>query len=296
MGVKVRWHKGTWYVFIDHFGQQKAKRAGSREAAESVRRKIEAQLALGDSRVLEGQSQPQLPSFRRYTEKWMKRYAEVECKHSAVYGYKLLGQTSSAPEFGDVELGGVSREAVKDFAARLAARGLSRNSVRRVIGLLAEILNAALDDGLIERNPAVRILRSRKDKESKFQPVPGEQMKLLKAARTESLDRYALFLLALRAGLRRGEVVALQWGDLQFGADDATVARYIEVRRNYVYGRFTTPKGHKSRRVDMPSELRATLLELRDARLLKAFAAGESSITKAFVFSCATGGVLDLTI
>jgi integrase len=118
-------------------------------------------------------------------------------------------------------------------------------------------------------------------------------MKLLKAARTESLDRYALLLIALRAGLRRGEVVALQWGDFQFGTDDATVARYIEVRRNYVYGRFTTPKGHKSRRVDMSSELRATLLELRDARLLKAFAGGESSITKAFVFPSATGGVLD---
>jgi hypothetical protein len=43
----------------------------------------------------------------------------------------------------------------------------------------------------------------------------------------------------------------------------------------------------------MSSDLRATLLELRDAKLLKAFAGGESSITKAFVFPSATGGVLD---
>lgn len=160
MAVKVRRHKGTWYVFIDHLGQRKAKRVGSREAAESVRRKIEAQLALGDLGVIDSQNQPQLPSFQQYTEKWMKRYAEVECKHSTVYGYKLLVKRHLVPEFGDVELGGVSRESVKDFAARLAARGLSRNSVRRIIGLLAEILNAALDDALIERNPAVRILRS----------------------------------------------------------------------------------------------------------------------------------------
>jgi hypothetical protein len=117
MAVKVRRHKGTWYVFIDHLGQRKAKRVGSREAAESVRRKIEAQLALGDLGVLESQNQPQLQSFRQYTEKWMKRYAEVECKHSTVYGYKLLVKRHLVPEFGDVELGGVSRESVKDFAA-----------------------------------------------------------------------------------------------------------------------------------------------------------------------------------
>ena len=296
MGVKVRKRNGKWYVVIDYHGRRKSKCVGTREAAEKVKREVEARLALGDVGVLKDEKEHALLTFNEYSGKWMKRYAEVECKFSTMYGYRLLLKRHLVPEFGQLALGRVSREHVKDFAARLAGMGLSRNSVRRVISLLAEILNAALDDGLIDRNPATRILRSRKDKEEKFRPsplTPEEQTKLLNAARAHSLERYALFLVALRTGLRRGEVVALQWGDIQFGADDADLGKFIEVRRNYVYCRFTTPKSHKSRRVDMSPELHRTLLELRDACLLRAFTEGKPNIAEEFVFPSPSGGVLN---
>ena len=48
MGVKVQPYKETWYVFLDYLGQRKAKKMGSRKRAESVRRIVEAKLALGD--------------------------------------------------------------------------------------------------------------------------------------------------------------------------------------------------------------------------------------------------------
>ena len=48
MGVKIKKYKGTWYVFIDHQGHRKAKKTGTRQAAEAVKREIEARLALGD--------------------------------------------------------------------------------------------------------------------------------------------------------------------------------------------------------------------------------------------------------
>jgi len=62
---------------------------------------------------------------------------------------------------------------------------------------------------------------------------------------------FPLFLTALRAGLRRGELGALKWGDIQFGASEQDANRYILVQRNYVYGQFTTPKSNKPRRVDL---------------------------------------------
>jgi integrase len=45
--------------------------------------------------------------------------------------------------------------------------------------------------------------------------------------------------------------------------------------------------------VDLSAELRRTLLDLQDERLLKAFSAGESSIAQDFIFPSKTGGVLD---
>jgi len=49
MGVKVRKPKGhtAWCVVIDHDGQRKSKSVGTREAAERVKREIEARLAMG---------------------------------------------------------------------------------------------------------------------------------------------------------------------------------------------------------------------------------------------------------
>jgi integrase len=69
--------------------------------------------------------------------------------------------------------------------------------------------------------------------------------------------------------------------------------RYIFVQRNYVHGRFTTPKSKKSRRVDMSRELRRVLLELRDKRMLEAFMKGKTSIAEDLVFPSRVGTVLD---
>ena len=48
------------------------------------------------------------------------------------------------------------------------------------------------------------------------------------------------FPTALRAGLRKGELIALKWGDIQFGESAEDSNRYILVQRNWSHGRFTT--------------------------------------------------------
>jgi integrase len=115
----------------------------------------------------------------------------------------------------------------------------------------------------------------------------------LDASRELCPEYFPLFLAALRAGLRRGEVIALKWGDIQFGAGEDDANRYILVERNYVKGRFTTPKSNKSRRVDLSRQLRNALLELRDKRLLEAFLQGKTTIADDLIFLSKTGTVLD---
>jgi len=73
-------------------------------------------------------------------------------------------------------------------------------------------------------------------------------------------------------------------------ADDPN--RLILVRRNYSRGEFTTPKHHKSRRVDMSREVRRVLLELRVGMAIKAFETGEEFVPR-WVFPSATGRPLD---
>jgi integrase len=104
---------------------------------------------------------------------------------------------------------------------------------------------------------------------------------------------YPLFVLALRAGLRRGEVVAVQWGDFQFGEDENDSNRYILVRHNYVRRKFTTTKSKKQRRVDMSKQLRQILLQRREQPLLDSFLSGKTNIADELVFPSPEGGTLD---
>lgn len=48
MGVKIKKRGAKWYVYVDYHGKRKNRSVGTREAAERVRREIEARLALGD--------------------------------------------------------------------------------------------------------------------------------------------------------------------------------------------------------------------------------------------------------
>jgi len=123
--------------------------------------------------------------------------------------------------------------------------------------------------------------------------TPEEVEILLQSTREVCPDYFGLFLTAVRAGLRRGELVALKRGDIQFGSGDNDSNRYILVQHNYVVRQFTTPKSKKSRRVDLSRQLRSVLLELRDSRMLRAFGAGKASILDEFVFPSPEGSVLD---
>jgi integrase len=114
------------------------------------------------------------------------------------------------------------------------------------------ILNQAIEDGLLDKNPAARLGRFTKTDEPRFQAAAltrEEPNCFLQATREMCPEYYGLFLTALRAGLRRGELVALRWGDIQFGASEEDRNRFILVKHNYVHRQFTTPKSKKSRRV-----------------------------------------------
>jgi len=82
-----------------------------------------------------------------------------------------------------------------------------------------------------------------------------EVRQFLNAARETCPDYFPLLMMAVRAGLRRGELVAVQWGDVQLGADDSDSEPFILVKHNYVRREHTTTKSKKSRRVGLSREV-----------------------------------------
>ena len=323
----MRKRSNKWYVVIDYHGKRKSKCVGTCEAAEKVRREIEARLALGTFDL----GDEAKPTFAGYSvgknyiwdikafaaregkttneakrafreqkpEAWMKHYAGQKLKPSTAAFYLEFLSRYVLPRFGSCRLDEIQRGAVKDWIADLGGRALSRNTIRLAVSTLRVVLNGAIEDGQLKINPAAglgRFVKSQKPDREASALTPEEAKRLLEAAKESCPQHYPLFLTALRAGLREGELIGLRWGDIQFGSDEVDPNRYILVRRNYDRRtrKFLTPKNGKTRRVDLARELRQVLMELRDQRLLEAFGRGQMTIADDPVFRSEAGTILDI--
>ena len=156
---------------------------------------------------------------------------------------------------------------------------------------MSSVLSQAVEDDVIPANPAFRLGRyyrtGKNQVESEIRPLTRDEVVvLLNAARQHAPGEYPLFLCALRTGMRLGELLALQWGDVDFQG------RFIEVRRNLVGGRLTTPKSGRTRRVDMSAQLGNTLKTLLVTRKAETLRNGWGRVPDR-VFCNENGGPLD---
>ncbi len=294
MGVTIRKKDGKWFVFINYQGRRKAKCVGtSRQLAEQVKHQLEGKLILGDLGLMS--ESPEI-TLKEYSDRWLEQYAEMHLKPSTVASYRQLLRLFVLPKFGQMKLKSIERDQIKSWLADMSHQSLSKNTLRLMLATLRVILNHAIEDHLIDRNPADKLGRFAKTDKPKREAsamTREEAQQFLQAVLELSPAYYPLFLVSLRAGLRRGELIALRWGDIQFGADENDSNRYLLVQRNYVHGQFTTPKSKKSRRVDLSKQLRQILLQIRDARLVDAYAVGKATIADDLVFPSRVGTVLD---
>lgn len=277
VGVKVRKPKGrqAWCVVIDHPGQRRTVAVGTREAAERVRREIEARLALGET--VEPQK-PATPRLQPYAQEWLQNI-ELERKPSTAGFYGQYLRLYVLPKFGEQMLDAIRREDVKAFIAALRQKGLARNTIRLAVTTLRAVLNAAIEDRLIEHNPAHglgRFVKSEKPAREAVSLRPSDVEKLLAAAREHLEWRdYALIATAVRAGLRQGEIAGLRWADVHLGSGPNDPDRCLIIQRNYDrrWSRtMLTPKNRKSRRVDLSRELREILLMLHHQKATEGWA------------------------
>jgi integrase len=167
---------------------------------------------------------------------------------------------------------------------------LAGKTVKNVVRTLSSLLSAAVEDEIIDSNPALnRIGKYCKDGRitPEIDPLTREEASLLlAAAKVRAPREHALFMTALRAGLRLGELFGLEWGDVDIRG------HFLTVRRSRSGGRVTTPKSGKSRRVDMSDQLAETLQRLHVERKTETLKYGWGQVPET-VFVTETGRPYD---
>jgi integrase len=182
-------------------------------------------------------------------------------KPSAIRGYETALVTRVLPELGALRLSEVRRVDVQDFADRLCANGLDPSTVRNTLMPLRAIFRRAVARGEVAVNPTTGLelpaLEGARDRIAS----PAEATKLLAAL--PERDR-ALWATAMYAGLRRGELLALRWEDVDLATGVIHVERSWDAKEGAV-----GPKSRAGRRtVPIPAVLRDYLVDhkLRSGR------------------------------
>ena len=179
-------------------------------------------------------------------------------KPSALRSYRQVLQRTVIPEFGHLRLSALTRSRLQDLVDRMVGDGLGPSTIRNTFLPLRALYRRALLQGLVVQNPTLGLClpahRPKRDRVAR----PAEAEALLRAL--PDTDR-ALWATALYAGLRRGELQALRWGDVNL---EQGVLR-VEHSWDHIAG-LIAPKSRAGRRtVPVPEALRGHLVAHRRA-------------------------------
>ena len=187
---------------------------------------------------------------------WYQGYKKPNLRPNTQMSYERRIYQHIIPALGQISLDKLTTGDIQQFytqakqggrllRAEIYGEGLSDQTVRGIHTTLHAALNQAVEEQLIARNPADGCkLPSAKAREMQVL-TPEEIQRLLIQAREDGC--YELLLLELSTGLRRGEICALQWDDLNFSTGALRVERQVHrVRGELVVSQPKTKASNRS--------------------------------------------------
>jgi integrase len=227
-------------------------------ASKSVRRVCDAFMATINTQE-PGKPQEADITIAAFWEHTYWPFVQENLKPSTYLAYQQIWNQHLKKHFGNMTLREYRKGTGSLFITNLAKQGYARRTVQHVKNLASGIFTHAANLSLIELNPwhGAKVLGKMQPNEE-TEHYTLEEIENIITALVDHVDCQLIMALSYFAGLRKGEIEALQWGDID--------ANYIHVRRNKVRGRITTPKTKRSVRSTPIIEPVRTLLLLWRAK------------------------------
>lgn len=212
--------------------------------------------------------------FGEWMDFWYQNYCKPKLRPTTRSGYEGRIYRHIISELGNIPLDQLTQNDLQQFYARLKksgrllhaehyGKGLSDRMVRACHMNCRSALEKAVQEGLIRMNPAVGCKLPPK-KAREMQVLTREEIqRFLIHAKAEGY--FELFLLELTTGLRRGELLALQWDDLNLETGELQVTK--QVYRTKEDGLLISKPKTKSsiRTVSLPPTLLNILKEYKES-------------------------------
>ncbi len=225
-----------------------------------------------------------------YLERWLEDSAKASTRPRTHGRYAELLRLHVIPVLGHVLLEKVAPADVQRLLNRKVAEGLSPKTVRHIRGVLSTALGRAVKWNLVARNVAALTDAPRAVPADIRVFDSDEARRFIDAVVGERLE--ALYLLTITLGLRRGEVLALKWNDVDL--DAAVVHVRASLQRVNGSLQLSETKTQKSRRQLPILQFVAKALRLRRMRQIESrLLAGPEWRDTDFVFTTGIGTPVD---
>ena len=245
-----RWEGRYTAGYDSETGKRIIKNVLGKTQAE-VREKLK--LAVEDSQKVDASKDRNL-TVGQWAALWFENYAKPSIRESTAEYYRNYIEKHIIPRIGKIKLSKLTTLDIQKFynATRKSGRvqryedmedlSLSSKTVRGLHAMLRQCLEQAVTERLIPFNPAANCKLPPKEKKE-MQIIPPEKLgNYLRAAADHGV--LPMFYLELTPGLRRGELLALLWTDLNVKEKCLTVSKSVSRGKGEL--RVTEPKTKNS--------------------------------------------------
>lgn len=267
--------RSKWMIHVEYTDPQGCRRPPVRKVspvqtkAGALRYEREVRQALLEGTY--GKEMTIVPLVRVFAMDYLE-HARLNTKHSSSRSTESILRVHLIPAFGGKRIDEISTRDVDRYKATKNHDGLKNKTINNHLACLSRMLTLAKDWGLRPDLPRIDLLTVPPPEDRSFTWEEAQQV--LDAARAEP-EWFAMVALAISTGLRQGELLALQWSDIDFDV------ALLMVRRSMVEGVVDTPKSGRHREIPLGE---FPVRVLREWRL-------RQSVASSYVFCARDGGM-----
>ena len=184
-----------------------------------------------------------METFQEFSEKWFNVYVMISNKYTEQTNKRYVLGGHLNPFFGSKPLDKISNLDIENYKAEKMKSGLSNKTINNHLAILSKCLKTAQDWDIIIKRPKINLLK-----------VPPQKFDFLTIEECQTLLEhcdgmlYEMVLLAINTGMRFGELIALEWGDINL------TDKIITVKNSIALGRLGSTKSNKIRYIPLQDD------------------------------------------
>ncbi|MFA5184687.1 MAG: tyrosine-type recombinase/integrase [Patescibacteria group bacterium] len=234
--------KNSWWADFRFNGLRYRKRSpeNSRAGAKTYEATCRSKLAKGEPIITLQEAPKETITFKEFSKTWLNVYVKNNNRLSEQQHKEGCLRLYLVPYFGKYPLDQIGNLDIENFKAKIMKTKLSPDSINHFLSALSTCLKTAVDLDIIKNIPRIKRLRVTPNKFDYLTEEEAEQI----LAQTEGQIKEMIFF-CLKTGVRFGELIALDWNDIDFQE------KQITIRRSIVRGIMGSTKSNKIRYIPL---------------------------------------------